>query len=732
MFVDEEQVYRLVRLAGLAPPRHAWVQDAVATFEPGEEVVVKGLGEDLWHKSEAGAVAFVPIGSAAEVARAMRPRVEAAGHRWIGALVCERIAVATLDGLVCEAFVSVSERQGIWTVMMGLGGVRAEALAELAPPLLWPVAWVSPELALAELRAHLLGRTWLGALRGTHALTSEAQLATFLRALWSLAERAAADGLRLVEMNPVGLDACGVPRPLDGVGVRAHAEPVTPPPRAPEFMRALVSPRRVAVAGVSARADSPGHVIATNLARADATIERLILKPEAESFLGMPCLPDVAALAGAPVDLLIVALPAAAAVAMVEALIAQGGGAAVVGLIAGGIGDGADHEGLATRLADTLAEARRAGAWTPAVVGPNLLGLVVPALGLDTTFIPSERWRPDARPGGLALVSQSGAFMLSRLAACPGLGLGLGLALGNQLDVDLADVLGGIADAAEGSIAAVAAYVEGFAPGALERTARAAEALSRQGRPVVLYRAGRTREGQAAAASHTGAMAGDLELERAVLTRAGVSLAPTIGAFEAAMRWLAAYPMRAAEPRGPVAIISNAGFEAVCGADWISPPNVPFNLSEIRRTQLQALLARHGLDRLVSPRLPLDLTPMASNAAFIEAIGLVAEEASTVLVGLVPFTACLDLATLESANRFADQLASIACVDGPSPPGRERIARQSKVVLALVVDGGPEWEPLRAAFARVGLPVFATMEAALMGYRLVTLPSRDLCSTLRA
>ena len=158
----------------------------------------------------------------------------------------------------------------------------------------------------------------------------------------------------------------------------------------------------------------------------------LILRPGADRFLDLPCLPDVAALLHAPVDLLVLALPAALALESVEALIAQGGGATVVALVAGGLGDGADSQGLGERLRKVLNGARREGRWTPALLGPNFLGHVVPHLALNSTFIPEAKWTPPAGGGSLALLSQSGAFLLSRLSSNPALPLGLGLTLGNS------------------------------------------------------------------------------------------------------------------------------------------------------------------------------------------------------------------------------------------------------------------------------------------------------------
>lgn len=714
-FIHEAEVYRLATRAGLSPPRHAFVEDegrVHGLFAPGEPVVLKGIAEGLWHKSAIGAVAFVSREEARGAAEGMRRAVEAEGYRWVGGLVCERVANPRAGHLAGEALVSVAKRQGLRVVLVGLGGVRANALGREVAPLLWPVEHVSIAQAAAELEAHPLGRSWLEAVAGRGEAVSREGLVAFLEGLWALAELTEREGVELLEMNPVVLDPQGRLRLLDGVGESGGRE--APRPRATGFWQALMRPARVAVAGVSERVDSPGHVILENLNR--SKIETIVLKPGGvESVMGRPCVGRLEALVERTVDLLVAAVPAPAAVAMVEELIALGGGARVVGLVAGGIGDGADHAGLAGRLRAVLDGARRAGRWTPALVGPNMLGQVVPGLDLDTTFILRERWWPELRPGSLVLLSQSGAFLLSRLASSPGIRLGVGLALGNQLDVDVADVLHAMAeaDADEEGLGAVAIYVEGFAGDALARTAAAARRLEARGRRVVLYRAGRTREGQAAAASHTGAVAGDLMLEAAVLGRVGVALAETMRDFEGAMRWLAAYPrMRS----GGVAVVSNAGFETVGAADRVAPVDEVGAGGEVRggagwsmaklgpeaERALEAIIARHGLGRLVSARLPLDLTPMATLEVYREVVRVLAEtDASAVLIGIVPFSPRLGF---EGVEAWAAELAALS--------------KERDKAIAVVVDGGPDWEALRRTFGAAGLPIFGAMEDATAGLAL--------------
>jgi acyl-CoA synthetase (NDP forming) len=698
-FVHEAEAYVLLERAGLRPPRHG-VAGGFLPFAAGEPVVVKGLGDEVWHKSELGAVRFLPFEDrrVSTTAAEMRQRLESSGHRWIDGLVCEKITIAHSEQLPTEAFVSLARGEAGWAVLCGFGGLSTEALAELAPPLRWPLAFTTPEQALAEFERHLLGRIWLGHLRGARPLTSREIIGEFLSSLWELATVAENEDLNLLELNPVALDLEGRPRPLDAVGARgrAPASRLAPPAG---FLDALRAPRRLALAGVSANEGGVGRTILENLRRYPVPAHDLVLiKPGQPEFLGQPCLPDVSALRANPVDLLLLALPAPTAVETLAQLVAQGGGARCVALVAGGIGDGADHEGLGEKIAGLLGEVRAAGGWTPAVLGPNFLGHWVPGRRLDTSFIPAEKLPPPpVADGELTLLSQSGAFLLSRRSRQPALRFGLGLALGSQIDVALSDVLAALAD--EPGRGPVACYVEGFGPGQLLAAAHAIRQLRAKGRLVLIHRAGRTTAGQAAAASHTGALASDLILERELLARAGARFADTIAEFDAALTWLSAYPKL--KP-GPVALLTNAGFESVNGSDLFDPRLPAAQLDEAAQQELRSLLRKHELSGLVTPRLPLDLTPMANDGAFIDATGLLLEQATMLIVGLVPFTRRLDT-TPEGAGALANVLARLGQFHGKP--------------IAVAVDAGTDYAEFRQAFAPAGLPVFDRVESALLGLR---------------
>lgn len=697
-FLSEPEIYGMLSRAGLSPPRHGMLGESLP-FTADDAVVLKGQGVGLLHKSDLGAVRFLSynIPELSGAAIEIRQRIEAAGFEWLGALVCERVAIARSAGLPTEALVSLRHGDGGWSLLIGLGGLQVEALAEGVPPLCWPMALVTPEQAFDELRQHLLGRIWLGKLRGAPALTSEAQLRAFLGALWRLRDVAASEGLDLVELNPVALDQAGELRALDGVGRRGAPLPRRFPP--PEgFLAALLEPSRVALAGVSAAEGGVGRTILDNLRRSPALAGNLLLiKPGHDRFLELPCLPDVAALATDPVDLLILALPARATADTVSQLLRQGGGARVVALVAGGIGDGGDGDGLGVRLAAELSEARAAGRWTPALVGPNFLGHWVPGRDLDSSFIPVEKLAAPARShGGVALLSQSGAFLLSRRSRNPQLPLGFAMALGNQLDVAIPDVLEALK--AHPEFRAIGLYVEGFGQGHLTATATVARRLTAEGRAVLLHRAGHSPAGQAAAASHTGAIAGDRVLEEALLSRAGVGIARSQQAFDAGLAWLGAYPSLTP---GPVTVVTNAGFESVNAADLLASPFCSASLDPAAKERLQSVLNEEGLAGLVAVRLPLDLTPMANEDGYLKAVAALLKGSNGIMIlGLVPFTRRLHTDPPEAA-RFAEALASLARSPGSA--------------LGVVVDAGSDYDGYRRALAEAGMPVFSRMEDALAG-----------------
>jgi acyl-CoA synthetase (NDP forming) len=712
-FIPEHEVYGYLSAVCIGTPRHCFVEDkkqlADAPFEAGEPVVVKGVARDLWHKSDSGALAFCDFDS--DAIATMHDRMLATvGERfeWLGTLVAERVEFRRASNAPSEIFVSLQRDQCCGAIIsLGFGGLLTEDWArELRQSLLvWPASVYTPDEAFEELSEHWLGRILLGEMRGEAGLIDGENLSGFLRKLWELDELMAREQIVLLEMNPMVVGVEGDIVALDGVGLRAagkHDDACPVPLQDDSFL----NPQRIALAGVSARAGSVGGLILENLRQSALPDDGLlVVKPGVEEFGGVRCVPDVGALADDPVDILILALPAQSCVAMIEALCAQDGGAAVVYIVAGGIGDGADNSGFGERLSELIESRRQGGRWCPAVVGPNGLGMLLSPLRLNSLFIPQKKLNVEFAPNSdVALISQSGAFLITRLSRHSNLNLKYGFSIGNQLDMKLSDFMALVAR--DRTVRVLGVYVEGFVGGDACAVAKLVEQFRADNRHVIIYKGGRSQLGQSAAESHTGAMTGDYHVQKRLLHKAGAIITESFNQFNAVLKWMAAYPDL--RELGMLAIVTNAGYETVGSVDTLGDNDAGrlYELSDADRSILDGVLERHGMQGLVAAANPLDLTPMADEAVYLDCVKSMIEfGAGVVMLGLVPLSEQLDTHQLTQAEEFASELKSLA--------------RSSGCLIGIVIDAGVPYQRYKGVFERQGFPVFDGMDMGVLGINVL-------------
>ena len=238
------------------------------------------------------------------------------------------------------------------------------------------------------------------------------------------------------------------------------------------------------------------------------------VNPRASSIAGLPCFADVAALPAAP-DVGIVLVGPDRAEQAVRDLAARGTAAAIV--LASGYGE-ASPEGAARQLA------LRQAAGSMRLLGPNTIGLVnlTDGIMLSASGALEVEGLP---PGRISLVSQSGGILGSLLsrAADRGIGFAKLVSTGNEADLDSADFIEHLLE--DDATAVIAVYMEGLRrPEAFRRAALRAAAL---GKPIVVFKVGRSEFGGRAAASHTGAMAGADRMYDAFFRQLGVIRAET-------------------------------------------------------------------------------------------------------------------------------------------------------------------------------------------------------------
>ncbi len=280
------------------------------------------------------------------------------------------------------------------------------------------------------------------------------------------------------------------------VGVTAEQAPPRP-------LRRLIHPASIAVVGATDRAGSYAADTLLNIESIGFSGPVWGVNPGRSEVLGRECVPTVADLPE-PVDAVVVAIPAAGVAAVIDQAGARGcGGAVVFGAGFGEVAVGAGHH------ADLLAAAARHGL---PVCGPNCNGIVSPhartALWGDSLSV--------TEPGPVALISQSGNVAVNALATRRGLRFHTVVASGNQAVLSAADYLEYMAG--EAGVGAVAVYLEDDGgPRLLDGLAACAEADL----PVVVLKVGHSPGGARAAAAHSGALAGDQRVFRAVIREAG-------------------------------------------------------------------------------------------------------------------------------------------------------------------------------------------------------------------
>jgi len=516
----------------------------------GYPVVLKLCGDAIAHKTERGLVrlglrdASSVREAAAELLAAATP-ADGAVELLVAPMV--RGTRELIAGLVRDP-------QFGPCVMLGVGGVLAEALGDVAFRVV-PLTDLDADELIDDLQTQKL----LGPFRGEPAVDRAALRATLVGLSRLATERpdvAAVDvnPLIVVDGRPVAVDALvelappGEPAPPSGLA----AGPVTAVRDRGAGFAALFEPRGVIVAGASTHPGKFGFVALHNILAGGFRGKVGATNLEGTPVLGVQTVATIDDLPDAPWDLVFVCTPAAANPDLLRACARRGVRAAF--LTSAGYGEAGDAGRVAER--ELVALADELGIL---LAGPNGQGVVSTPAHLCAQIV-----APDPPPGRIAIASQSGNFVSSfeNWATQTGVGVSRAVSAGNAAAVAVADYLDWYAT--DDATAVSLAYLEGVADGRalFERMSSVARV-----KPIVLVKGGTTAGGQRAAASHTGSLASDERVFAGMCRQAGITRATTIEeAFEAAATF-ATQPL----PAGPrTAVVTTAGGWGVVTADAIA------------------------------------------------------------------------------------------------------------------------------------------------------------------
>ncbi len=709
----EHEVYRLIELVGaISPPRHTFVpkgsaisEDVLANFA-GDKIVLKLVSADVVHKTEAGAVMILPK----EITRVRTESDQMIARLSAGANVAGVLVVEFVEhdshGLGSELFVGIrSTREFGPVIAAGLGGVETEYLAAKMLPGVAvakaAVLDVDAEQFLGLFKLTAAYDVLSGGIRGHERSVSDGELLRCFRVFISIARQFCVDrgetgpDIGELEVNPFAF-ANQHMVPLDGRGcLRTASKALSPRPR--DRIDNLLEPKSIALVGVSSKPDSFGRVILANILKAgfDRANLTMIRADEAE-IDGVRCVAKIEDLAE-PADLLVVTVPASATPEIIDAANRSGKVRSAI-IISGGAGEAEGSEAVGEEIAAAIRRGRIQNDGGAVFLGPNCMGVRSLPGRYDTFFVPEEKLpvREFRVPQPVAIISQSGAFIVSRLSSQTQLHPRFAISIGNQADLTVSDLLWVMNDRKD--VQVVGVYLEGFIDLDGIEALRAVTSLTASGKTVVFYKAGRTESGRSAAAGHTAAVAGDYDICLTSMQHAGAYVAENFREFSQVINIATCLGDRTIG-QGRVFAVTNAGMESVAMAD----AGVRFDpLAPEMQAGLGEILSKRRLSGLVGPRNPLDLTPAADERVYDDVVRLAldSEALDAVIVSCVPLAPCLR--TLGDKLDDPDSFSSLA----------DQWLERTKKAIVFALDGGPEYDALVVRLQNLGVPVFRSSDEA--------------------
>ncbi len=752
----EYEVYDFIRLIGGETPPQFILLDKNSRFAgkmlrdlPGKKVVIKVVSPTILHKSDVGGVRIVEK-NGDEVLSTLRrmsceipekfaemlvrnPQQAPPPYRGLALAELQAAITADIKGyILCqymhpdseefgnELLVSLRNSREFGLILSaGLGGRDTELYAARFRKGQAVVSASAEEVDGAAFfnlfKDTISYKKMAGLTRGQKRIVTDNQLLECFSALIQVARFFSPTApfspyiIEELEVNPFAFSNF-LMMPLDGL-CRFSTSRQIQPTRPIEKIDRLLHPTSIGIVGISAKKVNIGRIILDNiLANGFPRQDILLIHPEAREIDGIATLPDLAAIKK-KVDLLVLAVDATQVPEMIDAILQHRLAESVL-LISGGLGEQEGQHHLVQEIQDKIIAARRASPEAAIFLGANSLGILSHPGHYDTMFIPDSKL-PKNRGGHrrtLALVSQSGAYMITRMSKLEFLDPAYAISIGNQIDLSAGDFLHFLNTVDE--LQTVAFYMEGFTDlDGLSFTRAVKKAISR-GKEVIFYKAGRTPEGKSALSGHTASIAGDYMVCESCIRQAGAMVAETFNIFEGLLRLSCSLHNKTISGNR-LAAISNAGYEAVGIADNLLGDDYRLEiatLSEKTHRRLQSILTAAGLDSLAGVNNPLDITPMASEDVYVHAIATLLDDdnVDVVVVAIVPLTPML--------HTLAKEIALDAAGDREENSMVARIAKLGKASpkpLVIVVDSGTLYDYLAQGFQDNGLPVFRSADIAV-------------------
>lgn len=360
-----------------------------------------------------------------------------------------------------------------------------------------------------------------------------------------------------------------------------------------EVLNALLKPKSVAVIGASAKPGKIGHTVLDNIIKSGYKGFVYPINPGETEILGLKCYSSVMDV-GKPIDSAIITVPAQFVLKVVE----ECGKAGVKGLsiITSGFAEVGNHQ-----LEDDLV--KLAHQYQMRIIGPNIVGILSNSDKYNGSFAP---FLPLV--GKSSLVSQSGALLIGIDASTYSRGVGFDklISIGNVSDIGFSELITWLDQ--DENTTCMSLYIEGFKDGR-----QVIEAGKKSNKPIVALKAGVSAHGAAAAASHTGSLAGASRIYKAAFQQAGIIQAEDLNdLFDRTL----ALSLQPAMKGDNLLILTNGGGVGVLATDAAEKYGLPLRFAP---ADVQTELKKHMPD-FGSAKNPVDMTGMAGNDWYYETV----------------------------------------------------------------------------------------------------------------
>ena len=358
-------------------------------------------------------------------------------------------------------------------------------------------------------------------------------------------------------------------------------------------MNGLLTPKSVAVVGASATPGKIGHTVVKNLIESKYEGKIFPINPKSDDILGIKCYHSVAEVPGS-IDAAIITVPAKIVPESIKECGEKGVKGAII--ITSGFSEVGQKE-----LEEELVKI--ANSYGMRILGPNIVGVLSNSDKFNGSFAPFLPFK-----GTGSLVSQSGALLIGIDASTylKGVGFDKLISIGNMSDVNFADTIEWLDQ--DENTKCISLYIEGFKQGR-----KVIEAAKKATKPIIGLKSGISAHGAAAAASHTGSLAGAAKIYEAAFKQAGIIWANDLNnLFDRTLALSMQPPMKGDN----LLIITNGGGVGVLATDAAEKYNIPLKFAP---DDVQVELKKH-MPEFGSAKNPVDLTGMAGTEWYYDSI----------------------------------------------------------------------------------------------------------------